>query len=146
MKSHKPTPPRNTHPVNYRREFVLLFSNKKSLFSSKKIERTIVFFVFLAITLVYLWFNIRTLKALEFVEVIGLWLAYGGYNSLMGYRDKKLNNNGFNDYNPYNPTPPSWDQSYQNQTQNQSVGQGYGNQFRNESQENDPDSPENQGD
>lgn len=139
MKNHKPTPPRN--PVNYRREFVLLFSNKKSLFSSKKIERTIVFFVFLVITLVYLWFNIRTLKALEFVEVIGLWLAYGGYNSLMGYRDKKLGNNGFNDYDTYNPTPPSWNQYTPDQGQ-----QGYGNQFRNNIQENDPNNPENQGD
>lgn len=151
MKNHKPAPIKHTPSISYRREFILLFSNKKSLFSSKKIERTIVFFVFLIITLIYLWFNIKTLRALEFVEVIGLWLAYGGYNSLMGYRDKKLDNNGFNDYDynsynqPYqNTTPPNW---HQNQHISMDQGnQGYGNQFRNDTQENDPNNPENQGD
>ena len=127
MKNIKKTvkPP---HPINYRMEFILLFSNKKSLFSSKKIERTIVFFVFLTITLIYLWRNLNGIRPLEFVEVIGLWLAYGGYNSLMGYRDRKLDNNLYNG----------------------SDDDGYGNQYRNESHHrehnNDQNDQENQTD
>lgn len=76
--------------MNYFEEFMLTFSNKKSFFSSKKIERFIVFGVFLIVTLLYLYFHIKTMEALHFVEVIGLWLAYGGYNTFQNYRDKKL--------------------------------------------------------
>ena len=35
--------------------------------------------------------NINEIKALELVEIILMWLAYGGYNTFQGYRDKKLN-------------------------------------------------------
>lgn len=82
--------------INYRRELLLIFSNKKSLFSSKKIERSIVFIVFLVITVIYLIRNIEDLEALDFVQVVGLWLVYGGYNSMMNYRDRKMEN-GVND-------------------------------------------------
>ena len=76
--------------IDYWKEIVFLFSNKKSLFSSKKIERTIIFITFLIITLIYLIKNISELKPLELVEITGLWLAYGGYNSLMNLRDRRL--------------------------------------------------------
>ena len=39
-------------------EVILTFSNKKSLLSSKKIERFIVFNVFLVLTILYVWKNI----------------------------------------------------------------------------------------
>lgn len=32
------------------------------------------------------------MEAWDFVEVTALWLCYGGYNSLMGLRDKKIDN------------------------------------------------------
>lgn len=76
--------------INYFREILYTFSNRKSLFSSKKIERFIVFNVFLSITVYYIFRNINDIKPLEFVQVIGLWLVYGGYNSIMNYRDKKI--------------------------------------------------------
>jgi hypothetical protein len=76
--------------VNYWKEFILTFSNKKSLFSSKKIERAIVFNVFLVITVIYLIKNIHELEPLDLVEITGLWLVYGGYNSVMNYRDRKM--------------------------------------------------------
>jgi len=76
--------------VNYWKEFILTFSNKKSLFSSKKIERAIVFNVFLVITVIYVIKNIHELDPLDLVEITGLWLVYGGYNSVMNYRDRKM--------------------------------------------------------
>ena len=75
--------------INYGREILLLFSNKKSLFSSKKIERTIVFLTFLIITIIYIKKNIDKLESLDFIEIIGLWLAYGGYNSLLNLRERR---------------------------------------------------------
>lgn len=86
----KNQPPIKKPKVDYFNEFLLTFSNKKSLFSSKKIERFIVFNVFLAITIYYIIRNISVIAPLEFVEVVGLWLVYGGYNSIMNYRDKKM--------------------------------------------------------
>ena len=74
-------------------EIVLTFSNKKSLLSSKKIERFIVFNVFLVLTVLYVWKNIDTLESRDFIEITLVWLAYGGYNSFMSCRDKKLDAN-----------------------------------------------------
>lgn len=91
----------NTPPIgsiNYWQELLLTFSNKKSLFSSKKIERFVVFFTFLSVTIIYLFKNIHEIKPLEFVEVIALWLVYGGYNSLMNLRERKTFG-GMNDVN-----------------------------------------------
>lgn len=71
-------------------EIILTFSNKKSLLSSKKIERFIVFNVFLALTVFYVYKKIDILDATSFMQIIGIWLFYGGYNSLMSLKDKKL--------------------------------------------------------
>jgi len=90
-------------PINYWRELVLTLSNKKSLFSSKKIERSIVFTTFLIITVIYLVKNIHELKPIELVEITGLWLVYGGYNSVMNYRDRKM---GMNTPPPTDPDNP----------------------------------------
>ncbi len=76
--------------IDYLHEFVMTFTNGKSLFSSKKMERFIVFWTFLIMTIIYLSLNIRIISSWDFVEILALWLAYGGYNSLMGLRDKKL--------------------------------------------------------
>lgn len=83
-------PKNDSEKINYWKEFVLTFSNKKSLFSSKKIERAIVFNVFLVITVIYIIKNISNLRPIELVEITGLWLVYGGYNSVMNYRDRKM--------------------------------------------------------
>lgn len=76
--------------VNYLKELVMTFSNRKSLFSSKRIERFIVFNVFIILTIIYVFKNLSTLDSFGFVQIIGIWLAYGGYNSLMNLRDRKL--------------------------------------------------------
>ncbi len=79
--------------IDFVYEFIMTFSNKKSLFSSKKIERFIVFWTFLIITTSFIIINIRTLEAWDFVEIVALWLAYGGYNSLMSLKDRKSDKN-----------------------------------------------------
>lgn len=72
------------------KEIMLTFSNKKSLFSSKKIERFIVFIVFLILSVIYIIRKIDSLTSMELIEIIGLWLAYGGYNTYNLHKDKKL--------------------------------------------------------
>ncbi len=79
-----------TKKINYVREFVLTFSSEKSLFSSKKIERCIVFITFLILTVMFLLKNMEKISTENLLEILGLWLTYGGYNSMMGYKDKKL--------------------------------------------------------
>ena len=71
----------------------MTFSTRKSLFSSKKIERFIVFWVFLILTIVYVSMNFTRLEAWDMVEITALWLTYSGYNTLMTLRDKKINGN-----------------------------------------------------
>lgn len=95
--------------INYWRELVMTFSNQKSLFSSKKIERFIVFWTFLALTVYYIVKNIHEMDSLEFVEVIGLWLAYGGYNSMLNLRDRKIDVS--HPQAPPAPAPPPATQS-----------------------------------
>jgi hypothetical protein len=89
--------------INYWKEFILTFSNKKSLFSSKKIERAIVFNVFLVITVIYVIKNIDELEPFDLVEITALWLVYGGYNSVMNYRDRKMEKETSNPDSESNP-------------------------------------------
>lgn len=83
--------------INLSKEIILAFSTQKSFISSKKIERFVVFITFIILTVVYISRNIEDLQASDFIQVIGIWLAYGGYNSFMIYRDKGI---------PQNETPP----------------------------------------
>jgi hypothetical protein len=85
--------PKQPKKIEYFREFIYTFSNRKSLFSSKKIERFIVFNVFLILSVIYIVKNIDEMDSISFIEIVGLWLFYGGYNSLMSLRDKKLSHN-----------------------------------------------------
>jgi hypothetical protein len=76
--------------INLGKELLLTLSNKKSIFSSKKIERTIVFVTFLILNLSYITINIKTIETLHLIEITGLWLAYGGWNTYQNYRDIKM--------------------------------------------------------
>jgi len=76
--------------INIRKELLLTFSSEKSRFSSKKIERFIIFVFFLTMTAIYMIMNIRTMEAWDFVEITALWLGFAGFNSIMTHRDRKL--------------------------------------------------------
>lgn len=73
-------------------ELIATFSNSKSFFSSKKIERFITFTTFLTLSIIWIILKIKELTTTEFIEIVGLWLAYGGYNSFQIHRDKKFDN------------------------------------------------------
>ena len=96
MKKNEQQPKKES---NFTDEVILTFSNKQSLLSSKKIERFIVFNVFLVLTVLYVWKNIDTLESRDFIEITLVWLAYGGYNSFMNLKDRKMENES--------STPPS---------------------------------------
>ena len=76
--------------INLGKELLLILSNKKSIFSSKKIERTVVFLTFLSLNLSYIIYNIKTIESLDLMQITGLWLAYGGWNTYQNYRDRKM--------------------------------------------------------
>lgn len=78
--------------IGFFEEVIMTFSNNKSLLSSKKIERFIVFNSFLVLSIYYIFINIDEIDTRSFIEIIGVWLFYGGYNSFMSLRDKKLGN------------------------------------------------------
>ena len=92
MENAKNEPKKSTKQkkVNLSKELLMTFSNQKSLISSKKVERFLVFIVFIGLTIFYVVKNIEEMHATEFIEVIGIWLAYGGYNSFMNFKDKKV--------------------------------------------------------
>lgn len=71
-------------------EFLLTFSNKPSFLSSKKLERFAVFTVFLTLSVIYLSLHIKDISAGDFAIFLGAWLGYGGVNSLLLQRDKKV--------------------------------------------------------
>lgn len=76
--------------INYWRELLLTFTVRESLFSSKKIERFIIFGVLMGMTILYMLRNIESLSALGFIEICVMWLTYAGYNTIMNHRDKGL--------------------------------------------------------
>jgi hypothetical protein len=88
----KSSEPKQKKEPGFFDEVIMTFSNNKSMLSSKKIERFIVFNCFLVLTFYYVFINIDEIDARSFIEIIGVWLFYGGYNSFMSLRDKKLSN------------------------------------------------------
>lgn len=83
-------PTQASEKINVKRELWLLLSNRQGLFSSKKLERLVVFFTFLVLSVIYIAIKMHDMETLDFIEITGVWLAYGGYNSYMSHRDKKL--------------------------------------------------------
>lgn len=75
--------------MNFWEEILNTFSNKKSFFSSKRIERCITFLTVLILTIIFIAINIKKLTAVDFTAVIGVLLVYGGYNTYQISKDKK---------------------------------------------------------
>lgn len=70
-------------------EWLLTFSNKKSLLSSKRIERFLVFTAMLVISCVFLIKAIYTctLSATDLMIVVSIWLGYAGFNTVQVKKD-----------------------------------------------------------
>ena len=71
------------------KEFLLTFSNQKSLFSSKKIERAIAFVIVTLLIIFFVRHNFETMTAVDFTIVIAPLVTYMGFNSIMLSKDKK---------------------------------------------------------
>lgn len=61
-------------------EFVKTLSNQKSFFSSKRIERCILFNVAVGIICGYVWQNRSTITMLEITGLATLLFGYAGFN------------------------------------------------------------------
>jgi hypothetical protein len=72
-------------------EWLSTFSNKKSFFSSKRIERFSIFTVMLIMTIIFVGKAMVacTLSATDFMIIVGTWLGYGGWNTTQISKDKK---------------------------------------------------------
>lgn len=77
-------------------EWILTFSNKKSLLSSKRIERFVIFVVMLLATIAYLYKAITScnIGATDFMIVIGGWLVMAGFNATQIRKDVKDEGDG----------------------------------------------------
>lgn len=64
-------------------------SNDKSFLSSKRLERLILFWAAVSIAVCFVWYNRGTITTTEIISICTMLLAYGGFNTVMGRKDKK---------------------------------------------------------
>jgi len=79
-------------------EFLLTFSTKISLFSSKKIERCITFLLVCILIPMFIWYNRTTLSAVDFTIVIAPLVGYAMYNTHKLIQEKNANKNEIYSY------------------------------------------------
>jgi len=74
-------------------QFLLTFSDKKSLYSSKRIERFAVFTTMLTASGMFLFKNISSekLSAGDLMIVVVGWLGYAGFNTIQGKKNVENN-------------------------------------------------------
>jgi hypothetical protein len=84
----------------YIHEWLQTFSNEKSHFSSKRLERFAIFSSMLGATIVFLASHIFKcdFTSTELMIVVAGWLGYAGFNIVQGKKDNQIPPN-----NP--PTP-----------------------------------------
>ncbi len=69
-------------------ELISTFSVSKSFFSSKKIERFIIFTNVLIIVNVWCYYDIKNSDVTDMILLISTLLAYGGWNTTQIRKDK----------------------------------------------------------
>jgi hypothetical protein len=72
------------------KEFLKTFSSQKSFFSSKRLERFVLFNLAIAISLIYIYYSIKN-KSLSLTDVLaisGTFFVYAGYNTIMVEKNK----------------------------------------------------------
>jgi len=81
------------------KELLLTLSNKKSFFSSKRLERFASFSTMLLAANVYLWYHIFqcTLTSTDLMVVVGGFLGYSAFSIIQSRKDKT---NGQENNNP----------------------------------------------
>ena len=75
-------------------EFLMTFTDKKSLFSSKRIERFAIFLTMLTASGMFLFKGVLSekLSAGDLMIVVVGWLGYAGFNTIQG-KNKNVDKN-----------------------------------------------------
>lgn len=63
-------------------------SNNKSFLSSKRLERLVLFLAAVSIAVCYVWYTRASITTTEIISICTMLLAYGGFNTVMGRKDK----------------------------------------------------------
>jgi hypothetical protein len=73
------------------KELLKTFSNQKSFFSSKRLERFILFNLAVSICLTYIIYSIKnkTLSLADVLAISGTFFVYAGYNTIMVEKNKE---------------------------------------------------------
>lgn len=64
-------------------------SNNKSFLSSKRIERLVLFWAAVGISVCYVYYNRTTITTTEIIMICTMLFGYAGFNTVMGNKDKK---------------------------------------------------------
>lgn len=64
-------------------------SNNKSFLSSKRIERLILFWAAVGISICYVFYNRADISTMEIISICTMLFGYAGFNTVMGNKDKK---------------------------------------------------------
>lgn len=72
------------------RELLNSFSNNPSFFSSKRIERFVLFVNAIIILDVWAWKNINKMNTADIIQVFGVQLLYAGFTMIQMSKDKKI--------------------------------------------------------
>lgn len=67
------------------------FSNEPSYFSSKRIERAMLFLTAIISSNAWFWYNFKTLEREDIAAYIILHLGFAGYTMRQTQKEKKLN-------------------------------------------------------
>lgn len=70
-------------------EIVKTLSNEKSFLSSKRLERLILFWSALTVSLFYFWIHRLTITTAEVVIICSMLFGYAGFNTVMTSKDIK---------------------------------------------------------
>lgn len=63
--------------------------NDKSLLSSKRLERLILFWAAVSISICFVWYSRATITTTEIIMICTMLFTYGGFNTVMGHIAKK---------------------------------------------------------
>lgn len=69
-------------------ELIKTFSNQPSFFSSKKIERSLLFTSALVMVIVYFGYHVKIMGSGDLTLIVGALFAYAGYSMNMTRKDK----------------------------------------------------------
>lgn len=71
-------------------ELIYTLSGKKSLLSSKRIERMLLFNAALGMSCCYVWYHRATIGVPELISICVMLFGYAGFNTAMSMKEKHV--------------------------------------------------------